>query len=52
MTAETSKSGKSFHEKRTVDFGVIRTNNKALYCQCNETVVSQSLKRHFVILLV
>jgi len=44
-----SKSGRSFHEQWTVDFGVIQKNNKALCCLYNETVVSRSfnVKRHF-----
>jgi len=44
-----SKSGRSFHEKWTVDYGVVQKNNKALCCLCNETVASRSfnVKRHF-----
>lgn len=44
-----SKSGRSFHEQWTVDYGVVQKYNKALCCLCNETVVSRSfnVKRHF-----
>jgi len=44
-----SKSGRSFHEQLTVDYGVVQKNNKALCCLRNETEVGRSfnVKRHF-----